>query len=137
MKKIFFSFLLNILVFSFVISFFPGVKFPTDILYSFGIYSALSAGIMLQKPLLKFLTVKNNILTYTLCAGIISLGVFYLLISTISGFVIIDSVIPQYNMGAITINELQLDKMMTIVFIVLLASLISGIMEGLKKPTEE
>lgn len=137
MKKILFSFLLNILIFSFVFSLFIGVRLPKDILYLIGVYSALSVGLMLQRPLLKFLTVKNNLLTYWLSSSIIALGVFYLLISFAPGLTIVDSVIAQTTFGPVTIHQIAMDKMLTMIVSVLLAGLISGIMEGLKKPTEE
>lgn len=137
MKKFFFSFFLNILVLSLVFSIFEGVILPSDSLYFIGCYVALSFGIMLQKPILKFLTVKNNVLTYWISASVLTLGVFYLLLTFVPGIKIIESVVKEMQFGAIKIVSFKLDTMLTMTFSVLLASLISGIMETLKKPVEE
>lgn len=114
-----------------------GVKLPNDPLYLILTYVSLSLGIMLQKPLLKFLTVKNNILTYWLSASILSFGVFYLLITFVPGVAIAGSVFKETNWGVITISSFKMDMWLTMIFGVLFASLLSGIMEGLKKPVEE
>jgi hypothetical protein len=137
MKKFLFSLFLNILIYSFVFSMLSGVKLPNDPLYLILTYVSLSLGIMLQKPLLKFLTVKNNILTYWLSASILSFGVFYLLITFVPGVAIAGSVFKETNWGVITISSFKMDMWLTMIFGVLFASLLSGIMEGLKKPVEE
>lgn len=137
MKKLVFSFLLNILVISFVISIFKGINLPTDSIYALVVYCALSIGIMLHKPVLKFLTVKINILTFWLAASIISLGVFYLLVTFLPGLEISESVIKQMNFGAVTIESFKLDMMLTMISSVLMSSFIAAVMETLKKPTED
>lgn len=137
MKKILFSLLLNILIFSFVFSLFKGIKLPTDMLNLIIVMLSLSIAIMLQKPFLKFLTVKNNLLTYWLSSSLIAIGIFYLLVTLIPELLITETVVPKSDWYLVTISSFKLDKTLTIVVSVLLASLLSGIMEGLKKPTEE
>ena len=137
MKKFFFSLFLNILVYSFVFSVFTGVILPKDVLYLIAVYISLSLGIMLQKPILKFLTVKTNLLTYWLSASLISFGVFYLLVTFLPGLEIVETTVKAMSFGAIKVESFKLDIMLTMISSVALAGLISGIMEMLKKPVEE
>lgn len=137
MKKFIFSLLLNILILSFVFNIFKGVVLPTDLLYSFLVYISISLAIMLHKPLLKFMTVKINVITYVLSASIISIGLMYALITFLPGFEIVETVVNEMHFGAITISSLVLDSMMTMISVAVVASLISSIMETLKKPAED
>lgn len=137
MKKFFFSLLLNILVYSFVFNLLSGVSLPKDPFYLVATYIALSIGIMLQKPVLKFLTVKINLLTYWLSASLISFGVLYLLVTFMPGLEIAETVVKEMSFGAIKVESFKLDIMLTMIASVLVAGLISGIMEMLKKPVED
>lgn len=137
MKKFVFSLLLNILILYFVFNTFKSVTIPTDLLYLISVYVGLSLGIMLHRPLLKFLTVKINILTYLLSASIIALGVMYGLVTFLPGFEVGETIIKGFNIGALSISTFKLDSMMTMVSVAVVASLISSIMETLKKPAED
>lgn len=137
MKKFFFSLLLNILVYSFVFNLFSGISLPRDPFYLVITFIALSIGIMLQKPVLKFLTVKINLITYWLAASLISFGVLYLLVTFLPGLEIVETLVNEMSFGAIKIESFKLDIMLTMIFSVIVAGLISGIMEMLKKPVED
>jgi hypothetical protein len=137
MKKYIYSFFLNILVFSFVFTIFDGIAMPKDIMYLTVGFVALSLAVLLQRPLLKFLTVKNNFITYWLSVALLLIGAFYLLDSFLPGFKISTTVIKAMDLGTIKIASIEMNKILTIVFASMSTALVSGIMEFLKRGSEE
>ncbi|MCC7289900.1 hypothetical protein IT417_01460 [bacterium] len=137
MKKIVFSFLLNILILAFVFSFFNGIKLPSDLIYQSLIFGGLSVSMIMHRPMLKFLTVNINILTYWLSASLLAIGTFYILNTFVPGLSIVKSVVRSMDFGAVTVASFEMSPMLVMVTSLALASLISAIMEALKKPSEE
>lgn len=133
MKKYIYSFFLNILILILTFNVFDGVKFSSDLLYIVSSYVAFSLAMLFYKPILKFLTIEVNLITYWLCVSILLAGVFFALLQFMPGFEIGESVIKGIDLGAIKIAALNMNTTFTIIAASVFAGIISSIMEFLKK----
>jgi len=75
----------------------------------------LSTGIMLTKPLLKFLTIKTNFLTYILMSTLITIGIVFLLKIFMTGFFVESSQFTGISADFLQVNGFELSPIFTIV----------------------
>ncbi len=137
MKKFFFSLFLNIIIFIAVSNTFEGFQLPSDFMYLVGTLIALSFAIMLHRPVLKFLTVKINFLTYFVTAFVIVAGVLYALELFVPTLYINSSAFDEVNLQIITINAFQVSQFGTLIGVSLVASFLSALLESLKKSSDD
>lgn len=137
MKKYIYSFLLNILVFSFVLSIFKGVSLPSEITYAVFSLFIFSFAVLLHRPFLRFLTVKINFVTYWLSVALLVFGTFFLLQSIMPGFSISNTVISEMDFQVIKISSFEMNPLLTMIFASIFAAFVSGIMEFLQGRAED
>lgn len=137
MKKFFYSLFLSILIFITVDHSFSGLTLPTDILYRWGTLLALSFGVMLHKPILKFLTVKINFLTYFVTVFLLIAGVIYGLEIFIPNLYIESSSFEGFDMQVLTINAFNVSAFGTLLGFSMVSAIISGVLEFLKRSSED
>ncbi|HVX93050.1 MAG TPA: hypothetical protein VHA74_02975 [Candidatus Dojkabacteria bacterium] len=132
MKKTVFSFLLNIFILNTTFLAFTGIKLPADFIYWWTVMGILSVVIALHKPFLKFLTVKRNFITVWFASAILLGFAMYVLNLFVPGFVIGHSFIKGMDLGIVTIQDINLDMIFTLVISSLLTSCVISVMEFLR-----
>lgn len=137
MKKFFFSLFLNIVIFIAVESVFIGFELPTDFMYLLMSLFALSVAVMLHRPILKFLTVKINFLTYFVTAFLLVGGTLYGLELFVPSLYINSSSFEAVNLQIITINAFEVSQIGTLIGVALVGSFVSALLESLKKSSDE
>lgn len=137
MKKFFFSLFLNIVIFIAVESGFVGFELPTDFMYLVMSLIALSVAIMLHRPVLKFLTVKINFITYFVTAFLLVAGTLYGLELFVPSLYINSSSFEAVNLQVITINAFEVSQIGTLIGVALVSSFLSALLESLKKSSDE
>ncbi len=119
MKKTIYSILLYILAFSFSMSFFNGVSLPNEPLYWLGTVIIFAAVVLLHRPVLKFMTVKINFVTFLLSAFLLSIGVFYAL----------ELIMPEFLIGVSSFEGLSVATIVAACFVY---AAVCALMETLK-----
>lgn len=137
MKKFFFSLFLNIVIFIAVESTFVGFELPSDFMYLVMSLVALSLAVMLHRPVLKFLTVKINFLTYLVTVFLLVGGTLYGLELFVPSLYINSSSFEAVNLQVITINAFEVSQIGTLIGVALVSSFISALLESLKKGGDE
>lgn len=137
MKKFFYSLFLNIVIFIAVASGFEGLSFPKDFMYGVVTLLALSFGVMLYRPILKFLTVKVNFLTYFITAFLLISGVMYGLELFIPELYINSSSFKEVNLQLITINAFTVSQVGTLLGFSMVSAFISGMLDSLRKSSDD
>ncbi|HRI06025.1 MAG TPA: hypothetical protein PLV59_03730 [Candidatus Dojkabacteria bacterium] len=137
MKKFFFSLFLNIVIFIAVESIFVGFELPSDFMYLVMSLVALSLAVMLHRPVLKFLTVKINFLTYLVTVFLLVGGTLYGLELFVPSLYINSSSFEAVNLQVITINAFEVSQIGTLIGVALVSSFISALLESLKKGGDE
>jgi hypothetical protein len=136
MKKTVYSILLYILAFTFSMSFFSGVQLPSEPLYWLATVVIFAVVVLLHRPVLRFLTVKINFVTFLLSASLLSIGAFYALELVMPGFFIGVSSFDGISTGTVTINSFELTKVVTIVASSFVYGMVCSLMETLKGSEE-
>lgn len=106
---------------------------PEIELYYVATLLVLSMGVMITKPLLKFLTIKVNFLTYFLMSSILLVGIFFLLEIFMTGFFIETVIFEGINLDFLQINGFEVIPVITILLISVLSSFLSTIFFTLGK----
>lgn len=136
MRKTVYSILLYILVFSFTMSFFNGVSLPVDPIYWVATAITFAAVVMLHRPVLRFLTVKINFVTFLLSASLLSIGAFYILELFMPEFMVEASTFSGFNAGTVTVSAFEFTRLTTIIVSSLVFAALCALMESLKGSDE-
>jgi uncharacterized membrane protein YvlD (DUF360 family) len=132
MKKTIYSILLYILAFSFSIEFFNGVSLPGEPLYWLATVVIFAIVVLLHKPVLKFLTIKINFVTFWLAAAILSAAAFYTLELIMPDFIVGVSSFEGLSTGSVTINSFELTELATMFVASFVYGGICSLMETLR-----
>lgn len=116
-----------ILIFFFSTTIFSGIVMPTITIYFILTLIILSMGIMLTKPLLKFLTIKINFLTYILMSTLITIGILFLLKIFMTGFFVESSQFLGINADFLQVNGFEMSPILTIIIFALVSCFISSV----------
>ena len=133
MKEYFKNLLLFLLVFFFTTSIFEGIKMPENILYFFATIFILSTTVMIAKPLLNFLTININFLTYFLLTTLLLGGALFLLKIFMTGFYIETAMFEGINFDFVEINGFEMVPVVIITLFSILSSFICTIFNTLEK----
>jgi len=133
MRKYIYSILLYILVFISVSGFFSGIKFPDDIIYHLMVLGGLSFGLLIGRPLLRFLTVSRNFLTLWFAFSLLILGIMYAFDIFIPGFTVVSSNFKKISSDMISIASFSLNSIMTMIFYALTSGMMCALMDTLNK----
>jgi uncharacterized membrane protein YvlD (DUF360 family) len=125
--------LLLLLIFFFTTTIFTGIVMPIISLYFIATLVVLSIGIMLTRPLLGFLTIKVNFLTYLLMSSIITVGITFLLRIFMTGFFVENSYFNGASFDFLEINSFELNPILTIVLFGVVSAFISTLFYVLDK----
>lgn len=127
------NFLISLLVFFFTTTIFTGILIPpTDV----NIISSLvvfSIAIMLAKPLLDFLTIKINFLTYFLMSSIVLICAVFLLSALMPGFLVDTTYFAGLDLSFVKIAEFEITPIFTNVFFSITSGFILTIFYSLEK----
>lgn len=125
--------LLLLLIFFFSTTLFTGIVMPEITIYFIATLVVLSIGIMLTKPLLSFLTIEVNFITYFLMGSLITVGVTFLLRIFMTGFFIESSQFGGASFDFLEINSFEINPILTIVIFGIISSLVSTLFYVLNK----
>jgi uncharacterized membrane protein YvlD (DUF360 family) len=125
--------LLFLLIFFFTTDVFTGIVMPTIPLYFILTLLVLSIGIMLVKPLLNFLTIKVNFLTFFLMTTLITIGITFLLRIFMTGFFVESSEFAGVYWDFLQINGFEISPIFTIILFAILSGFVSTLFYVLNK----
>jgi uncharacterized membrane protein YvlD (DUF360 family) len=106
---------------------------PIIPLYFVATLFVLSIGVMLTKPLLNFLTIKINFLTYFLMSTLILTGITFLLRIFMTGFLVETSEFSGVYMDFLQINSFEISPIFTIILFAVLSGFVSTLFYVLDK----
>jgi uncharacterized membrane protein YvlD (DUF360 family) len=125
--------LLLLLIFFFSTTLFTGIVMPQITVYFFATLVVLSIGIMLTKPLLTFLTIKVNFITYFLMGSLITVGITFLLRIFMTGFFVESSYFSGASFDFLEINSFDINPILTIIIFGIVSAFISTLFYALDK----
>lgn len=136
MKKFLYNYIIIVLAINAVALSFDGITLPKDLIYWFITMTAFAVAVMMHKPLLKFLTVKINFLTYLLSASVILFGVMVGLSFIMPEYYISSTTIEGLTFGVLTIEPFVMSTYVSVAFASLISVLIVVIIDSLNKGSE-
>ena len=116
-----------LLIFFFTSTVFEGIQMPNITIYAILTLIILATGIMITKPLLKFLTIKTNFLTHILMSSLITIGIVFLLKIFMTGFTVVSTQFSGINIGFLQINDFELSPVLTIIVFSVVSCFMSSI----------
>ena len=116
-----------LLIFFFTSTVFEGIQMPDITIYAILTLIILATGIMITKPLLKFLTIKTNFLTHILMSSLITIGIVFLLKIFMTGFTVVSTQFSGINIGFLQINDFELSPVLTIIVFSVVSCFMSSI----------
>ncbi len=137
MKKSTYSVLLHMFIFIFSVSFFDGIYLPETPIYWLMCILSFTVIALLVKPILKFMTVKSNLVTYSLSLAILAFGIFQMNVTILPEFEVLLSSFPQTEFEVLTISAFDMSALMTMISASMVYGLLSGIMGSLKSTSSE
>lgn len=134
MKNVLKRFLVNILIVSFSFVCVGGnFHLPTILVYLVATFVILSCVQLLSAPILNFLTVKCNFITFFLINSILLVGVFYLFKEFMPDFYVYEYGFDGFNLGSIEIKSFVVVPIVSIAFVSMFASFVGAIYRELDK----
>ena len=127
MKNYFKNLFVLLLIFFFTSTVFEGIQMPNITIYAILTLIILATGIMITKPLLKFLTIKTNFLTHILMSSLITIGIVFLLKIFMTGFTVVSTQFSGINIGFLQINDFELSPVLTIIVFSVVSCFMSSI----------
>jgi len=126
--------LVGMFVIFFVLSLFnQAFQLPESFLYLFLTLFAGGIGLLLACPVLNFLTVKCNFITFLLMGTLILIGVLFLMNLVMVGFTVNEFQFTGLKLGNIQINEFKVIPLVSISVASFLASLLTAIYKELDR----
>ncbi len=128
MKEVLRSLFVYTLILFFVFNFFSkSLILPESSSYLILTVLILSFTVMISCPLLEFLTIKCNFLTFFLMTTLLLVGIVHLLKLFMVGFYIESYMFEGLNIGELQISEFEVTPIISIVFFSVLSSLLCSI----------
>lgn len=131
--KIIRSLLLYILIFSFAATMLSGVILPSSVFNWLLVMGSISFAVMIHKPILNFLTVRVNFITFWIITSILVFGALYILETFVPGLEFVSTTSKSLDLDVVTINTFVLNKTMTMVFFAVVGSGIAAIFDSINK----
>lgn len=133
MKEVLRSLFVYSLILFFVFSFFSeSFILPGSASYLVLTVLILSFTVMISCPLLEFLTIKCNFLTFFLMTTLLLVGIIYLLKLFMVGFFIESYVFEGLNLGGLQISEFEVTPIISIVFFSVFSSFLCSVYRALE-----
>ncbi len=136
MKKFIYNYLIIVLAINSVALSFDGITLPKDIIYWFITMTAFAVAVLMHKPLLKFLTVKINFLTYLVASTILLFGVMVGLSYIMPEYYISATTIDGLTFGVLTIERFTMNTYISVAFASFISVLLVVILDSLNKGSE-
>ncbi len=128
MRQFIKALLANFFILFFVVGLFKeGIILPEGGLYLFLTLLILTMTVLIAAPLLKFLTIKGNFITYFILTALLLVGVLFLLKIFMTGLYINTYTFEGINLGSIQVASFVVSPALTIVLVSSLSSLICSI----------
>ena len=127
MRNYFKNLFVLLLIFFFTSTVFEGIQMPNITIYAILTLIILATGIMITKPLLKFLTIKTNFLTHILMSSLITIGIVFLLKIFMTGFAVVSTQFSGINIGFLQISDFELSPVLTIIVFSVVSCFMSSI----------
>ena len=121
------------LVSYFVLTIFRGVELPSSIIHTAVSLIFLSLGTIVASSIIKFLTIKENFITFFLMSSLLSAGILFLLNTFMTDFYINEYTFEGLEMGSLIVNSFEVSPILTIVFCAISSSFIASILRTLEK----
>lgn len=136
MKKFIYNYLVIVLAINSVALYFDGITLPKDIIYWFITMTAFAIAVLMYKPLLKFLTVKINFITYLTSSTMILFGVMIGLSYIMPEYYISATTIDGLTFGVLTIERFTMNTYLSVAFASFISVLLVVILDSLNKGSE-
>ena len=132
MKEVLRSLFVYSLILFFVFSFFSeSFILPESTSYLVLTVLILGFTVMISCPLLEFLTIKCNFLTFFLMTTLLLVGIIYLLKLFMVGFFIESYMFGGLNLGGVQISEFEVTPIISIVFFSVFSSFLCSVYRAL------
>ena len=126
--------LVGMLVLFFVLSLFgDAFQLPDSFLYLFLTLLAGGIGLLVACPILNFLTIKCNFITFLLMGTLLLTAILYLMNLVMTGFVVNEFMFQGLQLGSLQINEFNVIPIVSIAVASLLTSFITAIYKELDR----
>ncbi|HOV29629.1 MAG TPA: hypothetical protein PLD77_00960 [Candidatus Dojkabacteria bacterium] len=128
------KFFVNFLILYFVLDMCgKGIHLPVRFEYLFSTYAFLSLSVLCSVPILKFLTVKCNFITYFLMNAITLSVCFVILKMFMIDFTIDSYLFNEVNIGSLHIESFTVNSAMSIAVVSIVSSFLLSVYRGLDK----
>lgn len=104
-----------------------GITMPSETLYLVATLLILAFTVIVVSPILKFLTIKSNFLTFFLMSALLLFGVFLLLKMFMVGFFVKEYVFDGLVLGSLQIQTFTVSSVLTMGIASILSALICAI----------
>lgn len=132
MKEVLKSLFVYSLILFFVFSFFSNsLILPESTSYLILTILILSFTVMISCPLLEFLTIRCNFLTFFLMSSLLLVGIVYLLKLFMVGFYVEPYMFEGLSLGGLQISEFEVTGIISIVFFSVFSSFLCSIYKAL------
>jgi len=133
MKKFIKNLIQFLLVSYLVLTLFKGIQLPENVVYVIASLVILSFGMLMASPIIKFLTIKENFITFFLMSSLLLTGLLFLLDIFMTGFHIVAYTFQGMEMGTLIINSFEVVPILTMALCALCSSFIGSLLYTLEK----
>jgi hypothetical protein len=133
MKKFIKNLVQFLLVSYLVVTLFEGIQLPENLVYVISSLVILSFGMLMASPIIKFLTIKENFITFFLMSSLILTGLFFLLDIFMTGFYIEAYTFEGMEMGTLIINSFEVVPILTMTLCSICSSFLGSLLYTLEK----
>ncbi len=131
-KRVLYNLIIQSAISYLVISFFPNITLPTSTGYFIAFLLMITLSLSFAGNLLRFLTIRNNFLTYILASTVCISIALFLAQTLLPGFLIDPLVINTMSIGSIIIKETALDMPFNLIIVGFAVSLFISFLNFLK-----
>ncbi len=131
-KRVLYNLIIQSAISYLVISFFPNITLPTSTGYFIAFLLMITLSLSFAGNLLRFLTIRNNFLTYILASTVCISIALFLAQTLLPGFLIDPLIINTMSIGSIIIKETALDMPFNLIIVGFAVSLFISFLNFLK-----
>ncbi|MBD3328999.1 hypothetical protein GF357_00705 [Candidatus Dojkabacteria bacterium] len=131
-KKFSFNIVLNVLIFTFVASFFAALQLPADLAYYIAALILIGIAVEVYLPILRFLTLPINIITLVISVTLILTAVFYIFELLMPEFYVNGIAFDSQSFTIITIESFVLSDLVSMILISFTYSVAKGFIEWMR-----
>lgn len=131
-KRVLYNLIIQSAISYLVISFFPNITLPTSTGYFVAFLLVITLSLSFAGSLLRFLTIRNNFLTFILASTVCISIALFLAQTLLPGFLIDPLVINTMSIGSIIIKETALDMPFNLIIVGFAVSLFISFLNFLK-----